>query len=177
MKSFHVYMKFKKKIMWKNSGVGHASEQQEARLKGREQLQARALANRQQQVSQTDRMKRAAAEEVLSTVQAELGLVTTRSAVQGPSIHSRMQQQQQHKITGEQGSIQRHEFINDLAVLQRRHEERERDRGRESRESTRKWVRNLFEKQHMHLIPPHRSRWWWCWQYNSRFAYTHTHTH
>jgi hypothetical protein len=94
-----------------NSGVGHASEQQEARLKGREQLQTRALANRQQQVSQQesqqDRMKRAAEEEF---------------------FHSRQQKQQQHEITGEQGSIQRHEFIKDLKVLQRRLEERERER-------------------------------------------------
>jgi hypothetical protein len=108
-----------------NLGVGHASEQQEARLKGREQLQARALPNRQQQVSQQDRirrMKRAAEEEFLSAVQAEPGLVTTRSLrspVQGPSIHPR-QQQHKHEITGEHGSVQRHEFIKDLAVFQMR---------------------------------------------------------
>jgi hypothetical protein len=104
----------------KNSGVGRASEQQEARLKGQEQLQARARANRQQQLSQQqDRMKSAAAAEFVSAVQAELGLVTARPAVQAPSIHSR-QQQQQHEITAEEGSIQRNEFIKDLEVLQMR---------------------------------------------------------
>jgi hypothetical protein len=104
----------------KISGVGRASEQQEARLKGQEQLQARARANRQQQLSQQqDRMKSAAEAEFISAVQAELGLVTTRPVVQAPSIHSR-QQKQQHAISAEEGSIQRHEFIKDLAVFQTR---------------------------------------------------------
>ena len=104
----------------KNSGVGHASEKQEARLKGQEQLQARARANRQHQLSQQqDKMKRAAEAQFVSTVQAEVGLVTTRPAVQAPSIHSR-QQQQQDEITAEEGSIQHHEFIKGLAVLQMR---------------------------------------------------------